>query len=136
MRNFNKKFLALPVIILAVLGLVWIKGWWPGRGGDSSYKSVLLTNKMSYFGKIKNTGADFVTLTDVFYLRAKPAGSEQRAAPTTAGFELIKLGIEIYGPEDSMAINRKQIVSIERLKEDSQVVRGIRGYYLSQGRAK
>jgi len=46
------------------------------------------------------------------------------------------LGSEIYGPEDAMTVNRKQIVSIESLKEDSQVVRSIRGYYLSQGGAR
>ena|SRR3989338_531277 len=136
MARLDKRFLVLLVIILPVLALVLIKVWRPGRGADSSYKSVLLTNKTSYFGKIKNAGADFVTLTDVFYLRLKPAGSGQSVAPTGAGFELAKLGSEIYGPEDAMTVNRKQIVSIESLKEDSQVVRSIRGYYLSQGGAR
>src|SRR3989338_6076030 len=106
MRNLDKKFLALLVIILTVLALVLTKGKWLVRGGDSSYKSVLLTNKMSYFGKIKNTGADFVTLSDVFYLRLKPVSTGQNVTPSAAGFELVKLGNEIYGPEDTMTINR------------------------------
>jgi hypothetical protein len=138
MGNFDKKFLALLVIVLLVSALVLTKGWWPRRGGDSSYKSVLLTNKMSYFGKIKNTGADFVTLRDVFYLRLKPAatGSGSANPATAASFELVKLGSEIYGPEDSITLNRKQIVTIESLKEESQVVQSIRKYYLNRGGSK
>ncbi len=132
MRNFDKKFLALLVVILTVSALFLTKGWWRGRGENSSYKSVLLTNKAAYFGKVKNSNADFVTLSDVFYLRLSPSGAETAGG----GLELAKLGSEIFGPEDTMAINRKQIVSIESLKEDSQVVRAIRGYYLGQGRAK
>lgn len=134
MRSVDKKFLALLVITLTVLGLVLTKGWWLRRGGDSSYKSVLLTNKMSYFGKIKSMGVDFVILTDVFYLRLRPAGAGSGSVnpATAASFELAKLGSEIYGPEDSITLNRKQIVSIESLKEESQVVQSIRKYYLSQ----
>lgn len=137
MRGIDKKFLALLAIVLLVSALVLAKGWWLGRGGDSSYKSVLLTNKMSYFGKIKNTGADFVTLRDVFYLRLKPATGSGSANPATASsFELVKLGSEIYGPEDSITLNRKQIVTIESLKEESQVVQSIRKYYLNRGDSK
>lgn len=138
MKNLNKKFLVLLVIVLLVSALASTKDWWPGRGGDSSYKSVLLTNKASYFGKTKNTSADFVILTDVFYLRLKPAstGSGSANPAAAAEFELAKLGSEIYGPEDSIILNRKQIVSIESLKEESQVVQSIRKYYLSRGGSK
>lgn len=127
MRVTGRKFLFLAVLFLLVLGFVVVRLWRPTAG----YKVVLLTDQMSYFGKIRNLNDDFAVLTDVFYVRAKATGGKENP-PAAAGFELVKLGGELHGPEDSIILNRKRIISIQDLKDDSPVVRAIREYYLTR----
>ena len=133
-----KKFLIPGAVVLAAI-LVLLGIWKFGGGmlegllggGTGSYKAVALTNGMSYFGKIKNQNDNFITLTDVFYLRVK-ASNDPKVATLPASqrnLELVKLGSEIYGPEDAITLNRRQIVSIEGLKADSKVLKAIGDYY-------
>jgi hypothetical protein len=46
----------------------------------------------------------------------------------TANINLVKLGAELHGPTDEMRINRDHILFIEDLKDDSQVVQGIKRF--------
>ena len=78
---------------------------------------------------------DFVTLKDVFYIQVnqplQPVGKSQ---PETQ-LVLTKLGLqEIHGPKDEMVINREQILYIEELREDSQVVQGIKQFKETQAK--
>jgi hypothetical protein len=41
---------------------------------------------------------------------------------------LIKLGNEVHGPEDSMVIERSQVLFFENLKNDGKVVDSINKY--------
>lgn len=127
----NKKSLFLTALFLLVLAFILVKFWKPSSG----YKSVLLTDQTSYFGKLKNLNSDFAVLTDVFYVRAK-APNAKGTSPATSEFELVKLGGELHGPEDSIILNRKRIISIQDLKDDSPAVRAIRGYYLAQANSR
>lgn len=145
--NKNTLVTLLAVVVLAVAG-------WLFFGGDKSpvnltgnklnneYQAVFLSNGQVYFGKVKNPNAGTVTLTDIYYLRVQqqvqPAGSNgaSGANATTpsadsddqAQIQLVKLGDELHGPEDSMHLNREHILFFEDLKDGSQVVQAIKNH--------
>lgn len=134
-----KKALVLPVVaaLFFAFVLLFVKvggtdflGALLGIGPRLSYKAVFLTNGQVYFGKVQKTEAQTITLTDVFYLKTKEIDpKDPKQATAAAQLELVKPGAEIYGPKDTLIVNRRQILVIQDLKEDSPVVRGIARYY-------
>jgi len=106
----------------------------------SLYQSVFLTNGQVYFGKLTTVNEDFYRLTDIFYLQVQqqvqPTGTDSAAPPTTLApsatsqgqTQLVKLGEELHGPEDSMQINRSQVQFWENLKADGSVAKAIASY--------
>ena len=59
------------------------------------------------------------------------SNENQIAAQESTGMQLIKLGEEVHGPEDTMVINRDQMLFFENLKSDGKVTQLIRQH--SQG---
>lgn len=138
----RKKISAKSVIIsvVAVLGVAGIvlaglflyKGSASASIDGSKYQAVFLTSGQVYFGKLKNFGSTYASLTDVFYIQATSAeGSEnpQNASTDVTDLQLIKLGSEVHGPEDEMLIGREQILFVENLKADGKVSSSIKEYY-------
>ncbi|HSW37758.1 MAG TPA: hypothetical protein VLG37_05340 [Candidatus Saccharimonadales bacterium] len=81
----------------------------------NGYQAVFLTDKSTYFGKLKEMNPNFFSLTDVFYLKE-------------GGGSLIKLSNELHGPKDYMYIPKSQVLFVENLKDDGQVVKAIKSY--------
>lgn len=105
------------------------------EAGASDYWAVFLTSNQVYFGKLGNKEGQYLRLTDVFYLRAQrrlqppEEGDEVEALPQERQeVQLIKLGDELHGPVDEISFNRDNVLFLERLKNDSRVVRGIEQY--------
>ena len=124
------------IIILLVLAVVFGWRFIGGKsesnlfGGDlNGYQAVFLTNDQVYFGKLTPTSADYVALTDIFYLRvSQPLQPSPPAGGPNPNVNLVKLGSELHGPADRMEINREHILFIENLRPDSEVVKGIERY--------
>lgn len=123
---------------------------------ESKYYAVFLTNGQVYFGHLKNYGTENPELNDIYYLQlaqspqptegekkegeqaqtteqqpqveGQPIKQQNQQAEEQKGLTLIKLGQELHGPEDSMIINKEQILFIEQLKADGQVVKAIERY--------
>lgn len=111
-------------------------------GAKTSYQAVFLTNGQVYFGKLADTG-DWLQLTDIYYLQvtqplqqAATSDASKNETPNTAStsaqtqpnIQLVKLGSELHGPEDSMNIDRDKVLFWENMKDDSKVVQAIRQY--------
>lgn len=107
---------------------------------SSKYQAVFLAGGQVYFGKIDYINDNYLRLKNVFYIqsdatsqsdidnktKAKTTGSDNS---TEAGsMKLIKLGDEIHGPEDSMTVNRSQVLFFEDLKPDGKVAKLISQY--------
>jgi hypothetical protein len=98
---------------------------------SNKFQAVFFTNGQVYFGKLHTMNNDYMKLTDIFYLQAKTDSTTyQKTAtdPSATGVELIKLGNEIHGPEDSMVISKSQMLFFENLKSDSKVSTAIATY--------
>jgi len=134
-------FWILVLIVAAVIGVLW----WTGNLGNifgentlskpDTYQAVFLTNDQVYFGRLSNLDSQYPRLTDVFYLQVtqtlQPIGEVESNTPQQ-NINLVKLGGELHGPLDEMAINRDHILFVEDMKDDSQVVTAIKQYKESQ----
>jgi hypothetical protein len=107
--------------------------WFTGGGVLGSvkrgqYQAVFLTNGQVYFGKISSLTTETVTLHDIYYLQQQTSVQNQDKKDTTSQnqLSLAKLGNELHGPEDTMYIERSQVLFWENVKDDSQVVKTIK----------
>lgn len=91
------------------------------------YQAIFLTNNQVYFGKIKAISDESVTMSDVYYLQVQQSVQPDAKDKTAADqqLSLAKLGGELHGPEDTMFLNRDQVLFWENLKNDSKVVQAI-----------
>jgi hypothetical protein len=138
--------LGAVVVVLLVVGVLFrdklfgsktsqVKGTSTSMGTSSEYQAVFLTNGQVYFGKIKGTDDNYLTLSDIYYLQViqpplQGSGQDAAGQPTTAEgqqpqISLVKLGQELHGPVDEMHINRSQVLFYEDLKTDGSVVKAI-----------
>lgn len=134
-RRVFKKLLGLLLIIGAVAALAWGVSQLKSSAISNEYQAVFLVNGQVYFGKLATAqlNSNFVTLKDVFYIQVnqplQPVERGKKQPEPQPQLILTKLGLqEIHGPKDEMIINREQILYIEELREDSQVVRGIKQF--------
>jgi len=126
--------LALSTLILAGLIYVGVRlltgsEIGPSAVKTSQFQAVFLTNGQVYFGKIKSQSKDSVNLTDIYYLQVQQQvqpEDKNKTAQTDQQLSLAKLGGELHGPEDSMYINRDQVLFWENLKDDGKVVQAIK----------
>ena len=91
----------------------------PNKAVDSnSYQAVFLSNNQIYFGHVKSSSSDFLTLTDVYYIQINDADQTQN--------RLVRLGdSEPHGPRNEMIINKTHILFMENLSPNSKVVQAI-----------
>ena len=121
----------------------------------AGYQAVFLSNGQVYFGKLANPNSNYPVLTDVYYLVVtrplqQAAGGEaaeegevvvegeggEEAVDLRPKYTLIKLGGELHGPTDELRINRRHILFIEDLKDDSRLVTKIKEGATSEGPIK
>lgn len=88
----------------------------------AKWQAVFLSNNQVYFGRLKEVDANYVSLSNVYYLRT--AGDLDQTQGS-ANLNLIKLGGEVHGPEDSIYIPKSSILLWENMKDTSRVVQTI-----------
>lgn len=125
-------FAVVVVIAVIVLAGLFIYRASTGSTIDSTrFQAVFFTNGQVYFGKLQTVNDTYLKLTDIFYLQTKTTDSknpQETTSSTSNDVELVKLGSEIHGPEDSMIINKDQILFFENLKSDGKVSQSITQY--------
>lgn len=83
---------------------------------NSKYQAVFLNGGQVYFGKLTDVNSRFFALEDIYYLQV--AQQVQPDETSANNFTLAKLGCELHRPQDSMQINRDQIIFWENLNDD------------------
>lgn len=124
------------MVIIAVLGVGGYFGWRQIKKGGSGlipgadelaakgYAAVFLANDQVYFGKVSDQGS-VVILKDVYYIRLNQSTDSAKKDSEEPQLSLVKLGDQIHGPVDEMRINKEQVLFVERIKDESTVVRAI-----------
>lgn len=128
------KAVIVAIVILIAAGAGW---WFMAKSSESAlvskdqYQTVFLSNGQVYFGKLEVVSKDYLKLTDIYYLQVQqsvqPTDGKTTAEDTAANSQtqLVKLGNELHGPEDSMQINRSQVLFWENIKNDGKVAKAI-----------
>ena len=133
----RKKLIILVASLLGLLlvaTLVWTmyRNASTGFIDSGKYQAVFLSNGQVYFGKLHKSDDAYFKLTDIYYLQAQTktadAKNPQETSAANNDVQLIKLGSEIHGPEDSMIISKEQILFFENLKSDGKVTDTITKY--------
>ncbi len=143
-KSKSKKGIVVSVVLLAVVAVVLLLGYYMWQNGglnwklptlltSTSYQAVFLTNGQVYFGYAANLNANYVDLRDIYYLQVsqvlQPATTKKGVPTSQQSISLAKLGVtELHKPKDEMKINRSQILFIEDLEDNSQVVKAIHDY--------
>lgn len=87
--------------------------------------AVTLDNNLIYFGHLKDKNSAYVRLENAYFIRSN-TGATDKTAGTAPPFVLTKVGeSEVYGPKDTLEINRDHILLIQELKDDSEVIKTI-----------
>ena len=109
-------------LVVAMLGLFLVQGCTRDAVPKlpTGYQAVVLTNGQVAFGKAEFLGADYILLSDVFYIRSQ-VNPETKAVTNT----LVKKGQEWHGAEE-MYINSRHVVTIEPVSPESQVAKLIK----------
>jgi hypothetical protein len=120
---------ALAVLCLARMAYDRYSTWSMAK---SDYQSVFLTNGQVYFGKMSFRDG-WVVMSDVYYLQVtedlQPAsadGTPSQPANPQQNIQLVKLGNELHGPQDTMYIDRDKVLFWENMKDDAKVLQSIR----------
>jgi Flagellar basal body-associated protein len=130
-KKSSKKGLLWTLVILLLVAAIAAAGWfvWSNskNGNDgidsSKYQAVFLVNGQIYFGDLYDHNDEYFRLTTGYQAQPKTtnSGDTEEAAPNDSGVQLIRLGDEVYGPENELYISKKQILHYENLKSDSKV---------------
>ncbi len=109
------------IAAVTVCALVMYCGIGTGRFPEiptDKYQAVFLEGGQVYFGHMKDVGGDYVTLSNVYYLKEASELSQ-------SNLNLVKLGGELHGPEDTIHIRKDAISFWENMKDTSRVVQSI-----------
>lgn len=87
----------------------------------TKYQAIFLNGGQVYFGHVQNMNEKYIKLSDIYYLSVsqqvqpdqKDNKSDQQQQIT-----LVRLGCELHRPQNSMLINREQVIFWENLKDD------------------
>lgn len=139
-KDMTKIYRILFVVFSALIAVILIGSMylliWGNKKTDISsqintdkYQAIFLNSSdgQVYFGKLSVLNNEYYQLNDIYYVRVQQVQPETNNGQNQ-NISLAKLGSEIHGPEDTMYINRGDVLFWENLKDDGQVVKAIKAY--------
>lgn len=126
----------LLIVVVAVLSILGFKNFGGSfrqiEAGNNFYSAVFLNNGQVYFGKIIKNNNTEIVMNEVFYIQTQSpepviSNEEGKVINQPQTFNLIKVTSELHGPTNEIFINKSEVVFYENLRDDSQVVKAIKG---------
>ncbi len=132
LANVGLLFSTTVLILAVVFAVRFVSGAAPeSKFVDSSkMQAVFLNSGQVYFGRIGSLNEQYLTVSDIYYLRVSQQVQPGQTQANNAqnDISLVKLGCELHGPTDEMVINRDQVTFWENLKGDGQVAKAVADY--------
>lgn len=133
-RPKSHKGLLWTLIIILVIAVIGAIGWFVWSNAKTSatgidtnkYQAVFLSNGQIYFGKLESFDSEYFRLTTGYSAQTATTADDAEttsgsAAANNSDVQLIRLGDEVYGPENAIFITKQQVLHFENLKDDSKV---------------
>ena len=86
----------------------------------NDYKTVKLTTGEIFYGIIKAYDSEYLVLEDIYYIQGHKDFTES-GTESQPQISLVKRGNELDASEDKMLIKVQTVITVETLKETSQV---------------
>ncbi len=120
------KLVATPIALVLVLGFIaaWI--WVLPHGqriNHDVYQAVYLTNGQAYFGKLQNTGGEYLVLEAPYTVQNVQTDTKKKGHESQT--TLLKVKDQVYGPDDSVAFRSESVLFWQNLRKDSKVQQAI-----------
>ncbi len=116
------------LLVVVILGMMMWRGMGTKMPASDRYQAVFMNNGQVFFGKLKNVQGPYMSLEKAYYTKKQDlpadATDEQKAAVAN-NVSLVKVGDEVYGPENSMMIRSDQVLFWQDLRGDSKVAKAI-----------
>lgn len=114
--DHKKRFISVIFLAVLILVILFVGFKNEGRGIDKdTYQAVFFANDQLYFGKLSEVSGQYLKLSDIYFLRDN--GKDAKVP-----ISLFKYGEEIHQPQDTMYINRDQVLLWQNLRPDGKVV--------------
>jgi len=133
-------FVCIAVVLLCMVRATYRHIVYAGID-TTRYQAVYLTNDNVYFGKVEILVNGDIFLTDVFRVQAAATTSNAQednsssstgardTGASTGDIRLVKPGKELHAPDDTMLIQRRNVLFVENLKTDGTVTKAIVDYH-------
>lgn len=115
----------LVLLVIIILGSYWLLHRNDQTVLHDRYQVVYLVTGQIYFGKLQNTGGQYLTLKNVYTVDNQATSSNDTTGSVTTPSKILKVSQQVYGPDDSMAIRADQVQFWQNLRTDSKVVKAI-----------
>jgi hypothetical protein len=115
---------SIIVIVGAAIAIAALAASRSNSPAGDRYQAVFLnsSNSQVFFGKLKNTSGEYLVLENAYYSKASEVPEN---AATSNNVSLVKVGDEVYGPENVLKIRSEQVLFWQDLKSDSKVAKAI-----------
>ena len=128
-----RRAVLLVLMVVAIAGLIYVGRGLIGRPPSAAdqldrnaYQVVFMSTGQAFYGRLTIADAETYLMSDVFYLVTNETGQPGR---------LVKRGAEVFGPREPMVIFARQVLFFENLRDDSELMNGIRALKAGQGTA-
>jgi len=128
-KNRDQLFIVIGAAVVVLTGLVtWLVMSAPEGPRPDRYQAVFLDNGQAFFGKLKNTKGEYLVIEQAYRVQGQDlpadATDEQKQA-VAKNVSIVKVGGEVYGPENVVQVRAEQVVFWQNLRPDSKVSRAI-----------
>lgn len=121
----------LVIVVLVVIVFCLLAAWqlYDQRGRQvvktDRFQAVFIDGGQVFFGKLKNTTGEYLTLESPYYTKSASASSStDTTLEQSTG--LVKVGSESYGPDNSLSLRADHVLFWQNLRENSKVAEAIR----------
>lgn len=119
-------FATFAVILAGALLAIWLLIPRGEKINTSGYQVVYMSTGQVYFGQLKNTHGEYLTLRAPYTAQDVAPNSETEAATAESATTLLKVSKQQYGPEDVISLKSDQVLFWQNLRDDSKVTQAIK----------
>ncbi|AKM82025.1 TPA: hypothetical protein DD449_02785 [Candidatus Berkelbacteria bacterium] len=114
----SKKVIAIIAIVILVFGVGFFSyKFYMVKRPSNVRQAVFMSNGQVYFGYVANPKGQVVKLSDVYYLKT----NDLTSSDVNKKIVLVKMGNELHQPQNTMFVNRDQIIFFQNLTDSSKI---------------
>lgn len=132
-RRPNRAWVLVGVGLIFGLIVLGIVAWQVSRSSampprSDRYQVVFLDTGQAFFGTLKNTSGEYLLVENAYRAQGQDVpedASVEQKQSSLNNVSLVKVGKEVYGPENAVRIRAEQVLFWQNLEPGSKVSKAI-----------